>query len=56
MRQWNILKSDDDYNNAVERLDTIFDVEPNDEFFAEAELLGLLINDYEELHFPIATP
>ncbi|MET4081340.1 antitoxin component HigA of HigAB toxin-antitoxin module [Pedobacter sp. UYP30] len=56
MKQWNILKTEEDYNIAVERLDVIFDVEPNDDFFAEAELLGLLINEYEDVHFLIALP
>lgn len=56
MKQWTILKTEEEYDIAVERLDEIFDVEPGDADFAEAELLGLLINDYEETHYPIAAP
>lgn len=52
---WTILKTESDYNKAIERLDAIFDVEPNSIDFAEAELLGLLINNYEDKHYPIAT-
>ena len=44
------------FHTALERLDTIFDAEPDSELFAEAELLGLLINLYEDIHYPIATP
>ena len=56
MKQWTILKTEEDYNSAVERLDEIFDVDQDAELFAEAELLGLLINEYEDFHYPIATP
>ena len=53
---WTILKTESDYNRALERLDVIFDAEPNSLDFTEAELLGLLISNYEDKHYPIATP
>jgi HTH-type transcriptional regulator/antitoxin HigA len=53
---WTILKTESDYTKALERLDKIFDVEPNSLDFAEVELLGLLISNYENKHYPIATP
>ena len=56
MQQWTILKTEEEYNGAIARLDEIFDVEPGDSLFAEAELLGLLISEYEDIHYPIATP
>ncbi len=56
MQQWNILKTETDYNRAIERLDIIFDADPGSEQFAEAELLGLLISEYEDVHYPIETP
>ncbi len=56
MKQWNILKTEEDYSCAIERLDEIFDVAPDDPFFEEGELLGLLINEYEDVHFPISSP
>lgn len=56
MQKWNILKTENDYNRAVERLDEIFEVAPGDQFFEEAELLGLLINEYEDVHYPISSP
>jgi len=56
MQQWTILKTKEEYNKALERLEEIFDVEPNSELFKEAELLGLLISEYEDVHYPIAIP
>ena len=56
MQQWTILKTEKDYNNAIERLDEIFDVAPDSELFAEAELLGLLINEYENIYYQISAP
>lgn len=56
MQQWTILKTEDEYAKAVERLDEIFDVEKDDLLFSEAELLGLLISEYEDIHYAIATP
>lgn len=56
MKQWTILKTESDYNDAIERLDEIFDVTPGDVHFAEAELLGLLIEEYEDIYYPIASP
>jgi len=56
MQQWSTLKTEQDYNKAIDRLDEIFDVEPGDALFAEAELLGLLIHEYEDVHYLIAMP
>jgi HTH-type transcriptional regulator/antitoxin HigA len=56
MQQWTLLKTQQDYDNAVERLDEIFDVEPGNKLFAEAELLGLLISEYEDVHYAISIP
>jgi HTH-type transcriptional regulator/antitoxin HigA len=53
---WTILKTESEYNKALERLDAIFDVKPNSLNFEEAELFGLLISNYENKHYPIATP
>lgn len=53
---WTILKTETEYSKAVDRLDVIFDTTPESPEFAEAELLGLLISDYEDKHYPIATP
>ncbi len=50
------LKTEEDYEKALERLDLIFDALPNTEEGDEAEILTLLINNYENQHYPIEAP
>ena len=54
--QMKILKNENDYNKALERIDTIFDAKPNTPKGDEFELLSLLIHTYEEEHYPIDLP
>ena len=51
-----ILKTKTDYEKALNRIDTLFDAKPNTEKGDEFELLALLIDNYEEEHYPIALP
>ncbi len=51
-----ILKTEADYERALERIDAIFDAEPNTAKGDEFELLSLLIDNYEEEHYPIDLP
>ena len=51
-----ILKTKTDYEKALNRIDTIFDAKPNTEKGDEFELLSLLIDKYEEEHYPIDLP
>ncbi len=51
-----ILKTKTDYKKALNRIDTIFDAKPNTIRGDEFELLALLIDKYEEEHFPIDLP
>ena len=46
-----IIKTEKEYDKALERLDKIFDAAPNSEEGQEAELLALLIENYEDEHF-----
>lgn len=55
MRQ-TIIKSEKEYDQALDRLNEIFDAKPNSKEGREAELLALLIEDYEDQHHPIDTP
>lgn len=48
-----ILKTEKEYEKALERLDEIFDASENTPKGDEAELLMLLIENYEDQHFPI---
>ena len=51
-----ILKSKKDYENALRRMEEIFEAKPNTVERKEAELLALLIETYEEEHFKIDLP
>ena len=51
-----IIKSDKDYRQALDRLEVIFDAMPGSVEGDELELLGLLIEQFENEHFPIALP
>ena len=50
------IKSETDYNNALKRLETIFDAPIGSPESDEADILGLLIDDYEQRHYPIEAP
>ena len=56
MAQYKILKTETDYNDAVNRTIDLFDAEPGTTSFDELELLLLLVKDYEDKHYPIPTP
>ena len=51
-----ILKTEKEYETALERIDAIFDAKPNTPKGDEFELLALLLDKYEEEHFPIDLP
>lgn len=53
---WTVLKTESDYESALERLEAIFDAETGTPEGDEAELLTLLIEKYEEVHFPMPEP
>lgn len=50
---WKVLKTESEYQKALERTIDIFHVEPNSPDFDELELLLLLIKDYEDKHIQI---
>ncbi|MFE3867874.1 type II toxin-antitoxin system HigA family antitoxin [Flavobacterium sp. LS2P90] len=52
----NLIKTENDYNQALERLEIIFDAKKGTEEGDELELLGILIDQYENEHFPIDLP
>nr|WP_315158346.1 helix-turn-helix domain-containing protein [uncultured Flavobacterium sp.] len=52
----NLIKTEDDYNQALERLEIIFDAKKGTDEGDELELLGMLIDQYENEHFPIDLP
>ncbi|RYF22319.1 MAG: helix-turn-helix domain-containing protein [Flavobacteriales bacterium] len=50
------IKTETDYNLALERLDKIFDAKKGSTDGDELEVLGILIEKYEDENFPIAFP
>lgn len=52
----NLIKTENDYNQALARLELIFDAEKGTEQGDELEILGLLIDQYENEKFPIEMP
>ncbi len=51
-----LIKTEEDYNAALARIDELFDVVPGDKDYDEAELLMTLVDLYEQKHFPIEAP
>ena len=50
------IKTEADYQVALNRLDKIFDAKIGTKESDEADILGLLIDDYENIHYPIEAP
>ena len=51
-----LIKTEADYNNALKRIEQLFDAEPSTPEADELELLATLVELYEKEHFPIETP
>ena len=51
-----VIKTEEEYNKALKRLEAIFDALPDTPEGDEAELLGILIEKYEDEHYPIDSP
>jgi len=50
------IKTEKDYEKALERLEVIFDAPQNTKEGDEAEVLSLLIENYENQYYPIEAP
>lgn len=50
------IKTEHDYEKALERLDVIFDAAPDTKEGDEAEVLSMLIDNYENIYHPIEAP
>lgn len=51
-----LIKTENDYNQALERLEVLFDAKKGTPEGDELELLSILIEQYENTHFPIDLP
>jgi len=50
------IKSEADYRLALKRLEEVFDAPIGTLESDEADILGLLIDEYEKIHYPIEAP
>jgi HTH-type transcriptional regulator/antitoxin HigA len=50
------LHTKENYQEALARIDQIFDAKPNTKKGDELEILGVLVDEYEENHFSIEAP
>ena len=57
---WNLkikpIKTKKDYQQALDRLEVIFDAKKNSAEGDELEVLGILIDNYENMNFPVGFP
>ena len=51
-----VLKTEEDYNQALKRLEEIFHASADSKEGDEAELLSILIEKYEDEQYPIEAP
>jgi HTH-type transcriptional regulator/antitoxin HigA len=51
-----VIKTEEEYQNALRELDKIFDAKPGTPDGDRFELLSVLIDLYEQRHFPIEAP
>ena len=49
---WKIIRTEEEYQTALRRLEEIFDCKKGDDHFDEAELLVMLIHKYEQENKP----
>ena len=50
------IKTEQDYQEAIKRLEDIFDAAPNTAEGDELEVLGVLVDNFEKTHFLIDLP
>lgn len=50
------IKNNKDYQQALKRLEKVFDAKPGSKEGDELEILAILIDSYEHEHFPIGMP
>jgi HTH-type transcriptional regulator / antitoxin HigA len=47
------IQTEEQYRNALKRIDTLIDSKPNTDEFEELEVLSILVDDYENKHYAI---
>lgn len=51
-----VIKTENEYKQALKRIEVLFNAEPGTSEGDELELLSLLIDNYEKIHFPVDLP
>ena len=51
-----LIKTEQDYQAALNRLEEIFDTPVGSPESDEADILGLLVDEYEKEHYPLEAP
>jgi HTH-type transcriptional regulator/antitoxin HigA len=51
-----LIKTEEDYQQALERLSDLFDAKIGTSESDEADVLGMLVDEYEKKHYPIESP
>lgn len=51
-----VIKTEEDYQKALKRLEVIFDAPIDSPEGDEAEILSILVEKYEDEHYPICPP
>ena len=51
-----VIKTEQDYQDALKRMEEVFDADENTPDGDEAEILSILIEKYEDEHYPIEAP
>jgi len=54
--KFKLIRTEEDYNLGLNRLEKVFNAEPGTKEGDELEVLALLIEDYENKHYPIGPP
>jgi len=49
------IRTETDYQQALSRVESLMDAEPNSEAFDELEVLATLVENYEMKHYAIDT-
>ena len=53
---WKVIKTEEDYDKAIARIEELFDFQPGSSEFEELELLALIVKDYEDKYYPMPSP
>lgn len=51
-----LIKTEADYQTSLKRLELVFDAKAGTPESDEADILGLMIDEYEKKHYPIEAP